>query len=50
MGAARARFQYEGKSVTYGTADEMRSAIASLEAELGLSRPVVGVVRSTKGY
>ena len=42
--------QYEGKSITYGSGDEMRAAIASLEAELGLSRPVVGVVRSDKGY
>jgi hypothetical protein len=41
---------YEGKSISYGSGEEMRAAIASLEAELGLSRPVVGVVRSDKGY
>jgi hypothetical protein len=41
---------YEGKSISYGSGDEMRAAIASLEAELGLSRPIVGVVRSTKGF
>lgn len=41
---------YEGKAITYGSGEEMRAAIASLEAELGLSRPVVGVVRSSKGY
>jgi hypothetical protein len=41
---------YEGKAITYGSAEEMRCAIASLEAELGTSRPVVGVVRSDKGY
>jgi hypothetical protein len=42
--------QSEGKSVAYASGEEMRAAIASLEAELGLSRPVVGVVRSSKGY
>ncbi|MCA6109597.1 phage head-tail joining protein [Bradyrhizobium cenepequi] len=41
---------YEGKSIAYGSADELRGAIASLEAELGTSRPTVGVVRSSKGY
>jgi len=33
--------------VTCGSGEEMRAAIASLEAELGLSRPVVGVVGAT---
>jgi hypothetical protein len=35
--------------VTYGSGEEMRCAIASLEAELGVSRPIIGVVRSSKG-
>lgn len=41
---------YEGKTVVYASGDEMRAAIASLQAELGISRPVVGVVRSSKGF
>jgi hypothetical protein len=41
---------YDGKTVTYGSGDEMRAAIAALQSELGISRPVVGVVRSSKGF
>jgi hypothetical protein len=41
---------YEGRTVVYASAEEMREAIASLQAELGIAPTVVGVVRSTKGY
>ncbi|MGW1423845.1 phage head-tail joining protein [Bradyrhizobium manausense] len=41
---------YEGRSIVYADGEEMRAAIASLETELGLSRPAIGVVRSSKGY
>lgn len=42
---------YEGKSVTYGSAEEMRAVIAAIEAELGISPPVrTIIVRSNKGW
>ncbi|MCA1453976.1 hypothetical protein I6F35_12215 [Bradyrhizobium sp. BRP22] len=45
---------YEGKNVTYGSGDEMRAAIASLQAEIahatGTTLQTIGVVRSSKGY
>jgi hypothetical protein len=45
---------YDGKTVVYATAEEMRAAIASLQSEIGqitgTATPTVGVVRSSKGY
>lgn len=41
---------HDGKTVTYATAEEMRAAMASLQSEMGTATPIVGVVRSSKGY
>jgi hypothetical protein len=45
---------YDGKSVAYGSSEEMRAAIASLQAEVahatGTTIGAIGVVRSNKGY
>ncbi len=41
---------YDGKSITYRSLDEMRAAIASIEAELGVRRGRVVVVRTSKGW
>ncbi|MGY3490225.1 hypothetical protein ACVW1C_008108 [Bradyrhizobium sp. USDA 4011] len=46
--------EYDGRSTSYVTGDEMRAAIASLQSEIaqieGTAAPTIGVVRSTKGY
>lgn len=46
--------EYDGRSITYTSGEEMRAAIASLQSEIaqimGTTTPTVGVVRSTKGY
>lgn len=46
--------EYDGRSITYTSGDEMRAAIASLQSEIaqimGTTTPTVGVVRSTKGF
>jgi hypothetical protein len=36
---------YEGKNVTYASASELREAIASLEAQLGITRSANVVAR-----
>jgi hypothetical protein len=41
---------YEGKSVSYRNAEDLRAAIASIEAELGIVHGRSTVVRSTKGW
>jgi hypothetical protein len=41
---------YEGKTITYGSMEEMRAAIASLEAQLGIVQGKSVVVRSEKGW
>ncbi|MCW2084357.1 hypothetical protein ABIE85_008371 [Bradyrhizobium diazoefficiens] len=46
--------EYDGRSTSYVSGEEMRAAIASLQSEIaqimGTTTPTVGVVRSTKGY
>lgn len=46
--------EYDGRSITYASGEEMRAAIASLQSEIaqitGTTTATVGVVRSTKGY
>lgn len=46
--------EHDNKRVTYASGEEMRAAIASLQAEIGQitgnTTSTVGVVRSTKGY
>ncbi|UQR61768.1 hypothetical protein LRP30_33965 [Bradyrhizobium sp. C-145] len=46
--------EYDGRSITYTSGEEMRAAIASLQNEIaqitGTTTPTVAVVRSMKGY
>jgi hypothetical protein len=45
------KLSYEGKNIEYGSGEEMRAAIASLEAAIGNGSPVRTIaVRSTKGW
>ncbi len=44
------RVAFDGRSVEYGSDDEMRSAIAALEVDLGVKRSASVVIRSTKGW
>jgi hypothetical protein len=41
---------YDGKSVVYGSGDEMRAAIASLQRAISGAPVPVGIVRSSKGF
>jgi hypothetical protein len=41
---------YDGKTSKFRSLDEMRTLIASLEQELGVSRPSSVVVRGVKGW
>jgi hypothetical protein len=42
---------YEGKQISYRSAEEMRAAISSLDVELGIQSTVRSVnIRSTKGW
>lgn len=42
---------YDGRSVTYRSASEMREAIAALEAQIGTTRPREILIRSqSKGW
>jgi hypothetical protein len=41
---------YEGKSVAYRSAAEMRAAIIGLERQLGIVQPTRVVVRADKGW
>jgi hypothetical protein len=41
---------YEGKQISYRSAEDMRAAIASLEAQLGIIGGRSTVVRSQKGW